>query len=202
MRLIWKIYISVGIFIIFLLISLGILIAVLKWTWWIFGLLTPFLIIAYLIAGGWILWKIKKSLEPQIQQISLKNATDKVLHYMKYESENPDNFVIEGAVHGNVGQGTPTPMIMFHGYGYELNQSRVILFHGVTGKISDLKPNPTEEDIKKAIEMFPDFPKEYEETENIEQSPFGIITKRSRKPKTYEKKIEEEAKKEADELNT
>jgi len=205
-RKIWKIYFWI-IGILILLVALGTIIpiVILEISWTLFWIPFSIIFIGAIITGILIFAsknkKTKKSEEKE--KIGEKAARERIIEYMKYESDSPDNFIIISANHGNMGQGTPTPMIIFSGYGYEILDKRVILFNTMNGKISELPPNPSEKEIKEAIRIFPDFPESEYEQLRTEYDPFGkpIASVKSRIQKTYQQKKEEIEQKEADEKN-
>lgn len=172
--------------------------------WWFFG---PFIffIFAYIVIGVVILIvKIVTKKHPKEKKINIKDAKLRAVYDMKYDPDNPDNLKIERWGAFKIGEkgAEKTPILAIRGKGTEMNQVRVLIINLNNPKNeSSSLIDPTEEEIKEAINFIADHPPQ-EVVEEIRTSigQFGIpetvkITRRPSSVEEKEKKEEEVAEK-------
>ena len=189
-----------SIFVILVQIIIATVVILLDLSWWVFfiPLLFFFIIFLGILVGGLIVFFFKR--KPEVIQIDLSSARERAKHDMKYDTDNPDNFVIKKYKLFKVGREgeTQTPIIVFDGYGTEFLERRVIIINlNNSEKESSLMIDPTEEEIKEAVVKIADYPPEYiQEEKVIGADRFGnpIIGKSTRPSYTEIKKSEEKAK--------
>jgi hypothetical protein len=170
----------------------------LSW-WWFFGTLIGEIVIGMIIGVIILVLKLKK-IEPIKTKLDVKTAREKAVYQKKYDSDNPDNFIIKKQIINNVGTaGKPiTRVLHLQGEGSETEQeiNAVINLDKPKLEISWFS-NATESQIKEIVMKTAEYPEsEIREERVVGYDPFGRELKQTtvRKVSQIEKEIKEEKK--------
>ena len=187
-----------------ILITRGIIDPPKSW-WW-----TGAILIFYAISGitvGIIFLVIKLKKKPQLRQkIDPQDAEERAKLYLKYDNDNPDNFIREDRMIMRVGQaGTErTPILWLMGKGSETRAKIDIVINlNNSKKEIEFLFNKKDAEIKEAIRLIAEnTEQEVTEERVVGMDEFGrpTTTIKTKRMSLAEKK-EEEEKKEAEELN-
>lgn len=197
-----KVLIGAGISVFLLLVAL-ILKLVFDWSWWVVGGTG----IAF--GSGWIVFgivflvlKLTKK-DPEVLVTNLEDVEELIKHKMKYDQENPDNFVIEKRRLWKIGEpgSERTPIAVFIGYGSELLENRIVLVNLKNPtEMSVLIEETLEDAMKEAVKMSehqPDIMTREILPGGIDEfgrpQPTRVIVKSQSRAEVKEKKEEEEA---------
>lgn len=106
------------------------------------------LIVWVIISTILIYQKIKKK-EPEVIKVNLEDLRELVKYKMKYDEDNPDNFIIYKQIPVKIGEpGSERTLIWkFIGKGTELNQDRVVLVNAKNTNEMAFLVDPTEKEI-------------------------------------------------------
>jgi len=178
----WK-WVTIGLgagTIFFLLLSFIPIIIFDKSFWWFFGTLLIFAVIWIIIGVIFLTVKLSKK-KPVKLQIDLTKAEDRAIHEMKYDKENPDNFVIKQRWLRKIGErgAERTPVAILLGYGSEKLEKRVVIINMNNPEVEMSKlVEPTKEEIREAFTVIADNPPETEIIESISEGldAFGRAT--------------------------
>ena len=158
---------------------------------------------AWLIYG--IVLLIKKLIGGEIitSKIAVGDAKRREIEAIKYDEDNPDNFLIEKTIlerHGEKGK-EPTPILVLKGYGTEKKQKRfsIINLNNPKEEFTRLI-DPKQEEIERSIRLMAENPSE-EIIEEVRQSfEYGVpITTTKRKLPSSQKLRDEQEKKQLEE---
>lgn len=187
----------------FLILAIFFLIPLLSdksWKWFFIPLGTIF-VIAIFILFGVVIWYFATRKKPLIEE-DIDDLKELVIKKMKEDHDNPDNFIIKEFYPISTGERgqTPTPIILFDGYGSELGERRVAVINSVKSEKWGFRINPTESEIKELVVKIADFPEEFVPEEITRYDAFGnlIGTSKTLKKPTYAEKIDEKEKKEVE----
>lgn len=200
---IWQWILIIGFGLVFVVQSILAIIVIvfnLSWLFWFFiPLIFFFFVFVAILIGGLIVFFLRR--KPEVLQIDLNSARQKAVYDMKCDTDNPDNFVIKKYKLFKIGREgqTPTPIIVFDGFGTERLERRVVIINLQNfEKESTLLINPKEEEIKECAIKMADYPPEYVQEETITSfDMFGKPTtiRKSSTPSYAEIKKAEEQKK-------
>lgn len=171
-------------------------------SWWIFlGSLIGIAFIWMIIGIVVVIIRLKK-IKPIVSKIDMSDAKNLVIHNMKYDEDNPDNFRVDRRVLMKIGrEGTEkTPIGYFEGVGTELNQKRIVVvnLNNPKKELSGLI-DPTDKEISEAIRLMADNPPDpevWEETiTKMDLFNRPVVTTRVRKPSGVVEKAKQEEQK-------
>jgi len=171
-----------------------------SWNWVAipFGILIA---LAFVLALILVTWYIAKRAKPIIET-PINELKEIVINRMKEDTDNPDNFVIIESYPVSTGERgeTPTPVVIFDGYGSELEERRFAIINSVKPEKWGFLIEPTEDKIKELITKIADFPSEFIPEEITRKDSFGnvIETIKTQRRPTYAQKHEEEKQKEVE----
>lgn len=205
MKKLWKWILSLGIptFILVFLLIVPVIIMDRSW-WWFFGPLIFFVFVGIIVGIIFLVIKLNKP-KPQQIKISIKDAKSRVIHEMKHDKDNPDNFWIKWHQTLKIGEkgSDMTPIAIFHGIGTELNEKRIAIINLNNPKETSFLVDPTDELLLESIAKIADYPpEEIQEEITTRQGAYGFpeVIRKIRKPSSLQQKLEKE-KKEAEEKN-
>ena len=139
--------------------------------WWFFATLLVLAGIWLIIGAIFLTLKLSKK-KPVKIQIDLSKAEDRAIHEMKYDKENPDNFVILQRWLRKIGErgAERTPVAILLGYGSEKLEKRAVIINMNNPEVEMSKlVEPSKEEIREAFTVIADNPPETEIIESISE---------------------------------
>lgn len=183
---------------IIMLVLLGMMITVkLIWdlSWWFVGGLLIFeAIIGIFIIIGVVVVKFRQ-IKPKKERKTSKQAQEEVIEALKYDDDNPDNFIVDTKyfiMEGERGHAR-TPLVQFKGRGHDTNTRIDVIVNLDSPKLEYSKIiNGTELQIKEIKKQMAEYP----ETEITETTTTGVDDFGRPKEQKVVKKVSEREKQE------
>lgn len=201
---IWWILIIGGIILIILGIVLTIVLITQTSWWWFFGTLIAIFVIGA-ISGLFFLLARWSNRQPVVTRQDPQELKKKVIESIKYDEDNPDNFIVENQRIYNVGDPSKpkTQLIHFWGKGSESGTKIDVIANLMTPKleITRIDGGITEEQKKDIIRQMAENPEpETSQKTTMAYDPFGrpITTIESKGLTSIAEKEQQQQQKEAD----